>query len=550
VNTRESLSDGKGAISLTATETALRVSMALRGIRPTRAELEGIAEDPGELPALVDTWIKSPQFGDTLRDLHHAIWKLRSDLSFLPTVGKLYQMGAYIWEVNDAIYEAPLRLVEDLIVNDQPYTSILSADYLLANDFVATVWEVKEAPDAGVGIPSDGDGSWRRMRWADGRPSAGILSSSALFLRYPSNGQNFQRERAKVVADALLCHDYLDREVPFDGNLDLSDSDAVAAAVSDDPVCASCHQTLDPLASFFWGFRGFLVVEQITDYPIAWYTSAHEVLWQKTTQRPPGFYGDLGGDLSSLGEKIAADPRFARCTVERFWSWFNQRPRNELDFSTREILIQTFVQSGFSAKALIKGIVLDTDFHRAEAELDVLGEDIRGYLKIRPDQLVRLFDSLLGFQWRAELEDSVPAGTFGEVDLLRSEVLGFRSLFGGIDGTYASSAVHTASINSSLVLQQMARHAAASVVSKVLVKGEYNSLLSMIEKPWADEDEMRSWLVDLHFKLFAERLESDSEAISRSYGLLVELEELSGDPTRAWTGLLTAMLRDPRMLYY
>jgi len=396
----------------------------------------------------------------------------------------------------------------------------------------------------------DGHKSWRRMRWTDGRPPAGILSSSALFTRYPSNGQNFNRGRAQIVANALICHDYLDRELPFDGSVDLSDAEAVSTAAVDNPACASCHQTLDPLASYFWGHRGVLLLGQITSYPISWYTSGHEILWQKTTKRPTGFYGNLGGDLQSLGEKIAADPRFARCTVERFWSWFTQAPRNELKFSTRETLVRTFVESGFSAKALIKGIVLDPDFHRAASADGESAEEIRGYLKLRPDQVVRLFDSLLNFQWTSQLEDVLPAGVLGKVDLLRSEVLGFRSLFGGVDGSYASTPVHTTSITASLVLEQMAGHASARLVPAVLEGEEENALLSVIEKPWTDEEESRRWLAELHFRLFAQRLESDSEEISEAYELLAQLKEISGDSVRAWTGVLNAMLRDPRMIYY
>jgi len=535
---------------LTSPEIALRLAMALKGTRPTLYELEKVENDAGYINQLVDDWLKAPEFGETLRDLHHEIWKIRSDLTFFPTVGDLDAMGAGIWEVNQDIYEAPLRLIQDIVVNDQPYTQILTADYLLASDYVATVWDVVEAPNAGVGEVSDGDSSWRRMRWSDGRPPAGILSSSALFARYPSNGQNFHRGRAQVVANALLCHDYFDREVPIDGSVDLSDPEAVSTAFVENPACASCHHTLDPLASYFWGHRGVLLLGQISTYPISWYTSGHEILWQKTTKQPTGFYGDLGGDLHTLGEKIAADPRFARCTVERFWAWFTQAPRSEMKFSTRETLIRTFVESGYSAKALIRGIVLDPDFHKAASGDGESAEEIRGYLKLRPDQVIRLFDSLLNFQWTAQLEEILPAGVLGKVDLLRSEVLGFRSLFGGIDGFYASTPVHTTSITASLVLEQMAGHAAARLVPAVLAGEEESELLSMIEKPWADEVELRDWLADLHFRLFAQRLKGDSEEISETYELLVKLKEISGNSERAWTGVLNAMLRDPRMIYY
>ena len=68
------------------------------------------------------------------------------------------------------------------------------------------------------------------MQWSDGRPHAGILVSAALFDRYRSNGQNYHRARAQVIADSLLCFSFLDRDIPVDGSVDLSDDDALSQA--------------------------------------------------------------------------------------------------------------------------------------------------------------------------------------------------------------------------------------------------------------------------------------------------------------------------------
>ena len=54
----------------------------------------------------------------------------------------------------------------------------------------------------------------------------------------------------------------------------------------------------------------------------------------------------------------------------------------------------------------------------------------------------------------------------------------------------------------------------------------------------------------VRIQFYAERLDPDSSEVGASYELLVNLEEISGDPVRAWTGLINAMLRDPRMIYY
>ena len=72
----------------------------------------------------------------------------------------------------------------------------------------------------------------------------------------------------------------------------------------------------------------------------------------------------------------------------------------------------------------------------------------------------------------------------------------------------------------------------------------------MLTDDWGDEDMLRSALVELNFRLFAERLDPAGEELSASYDLLTTLHTMSGDPIRAWTGLLSALFRDPRLMYY
>ncbi len=60
------------------------------------------------------------------------------------------------------------------------------------------------------------------------------------------------RGRANMVARALLCFDYLVQDIVLEEGIDLTNPDEVANAVVENSGCASCHQTLDPLASFLW----------------------------------------------------------------------------------------------------------------------------------------------------------------------------------------------------------------------------------------------------------------------------------------------------------
>ena len=95
---------------------------------------------------------------------------------------------------------------------------------------------------------------WERAHYTDGRQHAGILTMSTTWLRYPSAGGNANRSRANAVSKMLLCDDYLSRPIVLNrAAVDQLTVDP-ETAISTNASCQSCHSTLDPLASHFFGF--------------------------------------------------------------------------------------------------------------------------------------------------------------------------------------------------------------------------------------------------------------------------------------------------------
>ena len=85
------------------------------------------------------------------------------------------------------ISEAPLKLIEDIVLRDAPYTEIVTAQSTLTNEVGAIIF----------GQDWDPSGEeWQVTTWGDARPVAGILSESALWLRHISDGSNYHRGRA------------------------------------------------------------------------------------------------------------------------------------------------------------------------------------------------------------------------------------------------------------------------------------------------------------------------------------------------------------------
>lgn len=528
---------------LSPTDHLIRASMALRGIRPSIAELEQVRTDPTALPDIVDGYLDSPQFGATMRDLHNEA--LLTRWSNLPFIATDELADAQTGHMQASLGEEPLRLVEHVVMNDRPYTEIVTADYTMADDVVATAY----------GLPYDADGpTWQVTHYKDGRPAAGVLSTTAFFIRHRSAGQNFNRGRANAVSKALLCTDFLDRDVVLDTSIDLSDPEVVANAVVENQACASCHQSLDPLASFMFGFKKNLIAAQIrkTGYPLVDFFNPDQVnRWKRTNHRSPGYFGLAGDSLSDLGQLIADDPRFSLCAADRFYSFFNQVDLADVPLGAAAHLQQLFIDSGYSAKALARAVVLSDAFRISHAK-DEMSSYVVGIKKASPEQLSRMFFNLTGFRWVTVSNVNLRGGPVGRVDLLTDDTVGFSVLAGGLDSFFVTEPSHTTNATSSLVLRNLAANAAGFVVTADFDTADAGArhLLTLVGPKARDEARIRAQLVALFERLYGEFETADSEAIDQAYALFQSTLERTSSVPHAWKTTLTAMLQDLRIATY
>ncbi len=539
---------------LTPTEHLVRASMVLRGLRPSPDELRQVAGDATALPAIVDRYLASPELGATMKDLHNETLWLRTNQSiftFRPIAGTPFSSGTF-QQVAESLSDEPLRLIEHVVMNDRPYSEIVTADYTFANGLVAAIW----------GLPYTGTGAeWKQTSWqraTEPRPAAGILSSSELYFRFRSAGANYHRGRANAISRALLCHDYLSSDIIVDTSIDLSDPEVVANAVVANPSCAGCHQTLDPLGSFLPAFDNNPLVGRVEAYPVTgFFRPARADQWKTTTKRPPGFYGVPATGLDALGRLIAEDPRFARCAAQRFASYFTERQAEALPVAWLSQLTDAFIASGLSAKALAKAIVLSDEFRAShvvpgQAEGDAAAEDLVGMQKLRPEQLDRLITDLTGFRWQHDSSMRVGPMTVGVASLLQSDLAGFRVLAGGIDSYFVTLPSHTYNAVSSLVLRRLATEAAGFVVTADFAKGNRanRKLLTMVDATTRDEAAIRAQLAALHLRIYGTIDAADGEEVGLTYGLFAD-SLAAGEPVAtAWKTTLAAMLQDLRVAYF
>lgn len=531
---------GPEPVYLQPTEHLTRISMAIRGVRPSVQELAAVQDDPDALPGIVDGYLDDPRFGAIVRDLHNdALLTLIDFLvfpaGFLPK-GPVADVDVY--RLNRSISEAPLRLVEHVVMSDLPYTEIVTADYTVADGVVSEVW----------GIPYDGDGeSWELSQWQDERDHAGILSDPWLFQRFQSTVSNANRGRANAISRALLCYDFLSRDIEVDASVNLADPESVADAVVENPACASCHQGLDTLAGFLKDWSPVYVPSDVT-YPHDPYEPDVFVNIGATV-RDANYFGQAGNGLADLGHFIAEDPRFSLCAAKRFYSYLHQINLEDVPLQTAAHFQSELVDSGMSAKALVRAIVLDDEFRVSHADPDDEGmHDPVGVKKARPVQLSLLFDDLTGFGWRTDLSEF----DLAPIDLLADSFLGYGVLLGGIDALFVTQPSHTYSATASLVLRNLAREAANHVVDQDFANPNLGSrhLLTEVTDTDTDEAVIREQLAQLHLRILARALPTDDPEIDRGYDLFAAALDHSGSVPRAWKVTLTALLQDVEIAYY
>jgi Protein of unknown function (DUF1588) len=523
---------------LSSEEHLVRASMALRGVRPSEAELSRVRDDEGALDAIVDEYLESPAFAATVREMHGEQWLTQVDPVFFPAgfrpLGELAELDANA--LNMSVVESPGRFAEHVVMNDRPYHEIVTGDYALASSVTATIF----------GIPYDTDGpEWQESRYDDGREHAGVLSDSFYFTRHASTFSNKNRGRASQVSRAFLCYDFLSRQVELDSDIDLGDEEAVQDAVKTNPSCVSCHQSLDPLAASFSGYFPIYVPTFIEQYPFDLYLGS-ATNFMRTA--PEAFFGEPAHGVRDLGILIASDPRFSMCTVRRFSSFLRQVEPELLTVEELTGLNDLFMSEAMNAKALVKAIVLSDAFRAKQSKVDEGADEVRAVMKARPEQLARLVESVTGYRWQTNLPFDFGTGNIGKVDLMTDAFFGFKVLAGGTDGQGVARPSHTMNATATLTLRGLAGHAAPYVVEHDFeVDKSERKLLTQVELGDTNEGAVRAQLEAIERKLYGV---TSAETVDVAYALFSDALAASGSAERAWKITLFAMLQDVRIAHY
>ncbi len=495
-----------------------RASLDLRGVRPSEAELDRIVADPGAYEALVDEYLHDPRFETRVADLFAEVFLTRTE-TFNVRFESFDLEGVSYPDLLRSVGEEAPRIVARVAAEDLSIVEITTGDWTMANEVLAAMWPL-EYPAGGTG--------WQPAPWTDSRPSAGVLTSNSLYWRYPSTDSNANRKRANQVSRILLCHDYLTRPIEFDRNVNLLDQQAIDDALHEDPACVSCHASLDPLAAYFFGFWTY----EFTASEVSSYHPARERAWEDYLGTPPAYYGQPGSDLSDLGWQIAADERYPQCLVEHVTELLLRRETTTADADRLTEHREALIDGGLTLRPVFASVVTSPEYRAVGAPK-----------MATPDLLATSVEALTGFVW---------TGPNGQ-DLLRTDQQGFQTLAGGADGVYVTKAAASPNATVVLVQERLAEAASAYVVEQDALAPESARLFTAVdftETPETDRAAMVAQIRALHRRIFGREVAEDGPEVEANLELWSELYALDGEPTTAWSGLVSALLRDPDFLLY
>ena len=338
-------------VPLTDHELAARLSFLFWNAPPDDALLAaadaGTLHDAAELSAQIDRLMADPRARDAFGRFVTA-WMEVDDL---PKIGKdATRFPDWGPERAEDLLEETRRFSADVVFDgDGSLDTLLMADHSFVNGALAEHY--------GVSAPSDPD-AWVRVVFPVGQ-RAGLLTQGSFLASAAHNNQTSIVHRGLFVFEQLYCGEQSQPPDDLDITLPPLDEDISTrerfARHTQDPVCAGCHTTMDPIGL---GFEHYDPVGRWrdvegNDVPI----DASGVL----TYSPEAgaFYGapELAGMLSAV-------PEIKQCfVVQWFRSTWGREP-GAADTCSLEELEDAFVDG--DVPALLRAIPHTDAFrHRA-----------------------------------------------------------------------------------------------------------------------------------------------------------------------------------------
>jgi hypothetical protein len=543
--------------------TLAKAALILVNRLPTEAEYAAVSDESG-LRNTLRGYLQGPPFSrfiyETANDWFLTEGVILPNDFFLNQLDIAYGLGLlgssadHKQQVLAAWKRQPLELVRFIVERDRPFTEVLTADYTMVDDLLASAYAVTPVP----GITPLNNGWYpARVGRASGGPNvstpfphAGVLTTHAWLERFPTTPSNRNRHRI-----SMIYRQFLGLNIEAQGVRTSGDSQPYLVPTMENPACLSCHGFMDPAAGAFMNWQGeepifrynandaLDLTYKAGDYPTdaqgdRWYQDGdrwfRDVLAPGWNNEPlPGGYLGDPASVPFLAQRVAADSRFAKGAV-RFWfrGLSGRRaldpPHDESDpnFATNlaaftlqddlfKALAADFRASGYNVRSLLLALLL-SDWFRADSPGANLTPDQQAILAdvgperlLTPEQLQRRTYSVT---------DRFPFYSFTE----------YGGFDGGLNLVERNTAMTTVAAN--LFDVQLFR----LLCEERLVEADFDlprsgrrwfRLVERTDAPGdpAAEERIRANIQLLHHEILGEFLELDDPEIQRTFALFSEV---------------------------
>lgn len=500
-------------------ETLQKAGLSLIGRIPTKVEEDQVYESGFQgLQKVLDEFMNEKSFYDRLRELFNDL--ILTDKFIFSNILDNETFVNATWYDNLnlptnsrnalrnitrlSIARSPVELMVHVVKNNEPFSEIVTANYMMVNPFSARSYGV--LPSITIkdnDIPSSNDYNQNYKYLLDNFykkynpvvlnvnnvaiPHAGILTDNAFLLRYPTTRTNVNRHRAHNILKIFLNFDIL-KEINLP-NVDLSNLPDVNPTFTN-PACTGCHIIMDPIAGLFknWDQNALYSprdwFDKISLSSNNYSQKMRVVGLSEFTPMPAGYDNN---SLQWLGQKIKSDARFAKSITSHILRALTGakyiepgQPGYDYQNSIIEKYSVNFSKSNFNFKNLIKEIISGPYF-RAKNVLSLVAVnendifDIGIGRMLTPEQLSRKIKSVLGQNWSVNPWDPE------DIPYLLSR---YKLLYGGIDSNTNTVRVSTPNAVMANIQMRMATSMACQVVAKdfgILDKNS-RSLFTFAEK--------------------------------------------------------------------
>lgn len=256
--------------------------------------------------------------------------------------------------LRDAMIEEGLYFFGELLHGDVPMTEFFTADFNYVSRPLAELY----------GLQGDfGDQPKRVTDTTDHR--RGFLGLAAFLTRSSFSYRTAPTLRGKWILENLLCQDIpppppnipkLDEETePGVDPQTLNVRDRLAMH-RENPACASCHSTLDPMGL---GLESFDAIGRYRDQ----YAGGDPV--DATGELPTGETFDGLQELTTI---LAQDERLLDCTTDKLMTYALSRELVAADTPYKRAIRASFAADGASLKSLLEQIVTSEPFRNRAGE--------------------------------------------------------------------------------------------------------------------------------------------------------------------------------------